>query len=106
MRAVAGLVKTVFEFDLVAVCRCATARPPGGQVLPRGKRSPPAAGCCWWQSERQSGYCTISRDANALCCGRARKPDKPFLRAQTHDLEAPKAVGKNVVEVWTKAYEG
>ena len=104
MRAQAGLNEKLFlEFDLVQSLRYGENPHQSARFYREGKKVPYSLAFARQLNGKELSYNNI-QDANAALCI-VREFDKPFCVGLKHMNPCGAAVGKDVVEAWTKAYE-
>ena len=104
MRAQAGLNEKLFlEFDLVQSLRYGENPHQSAKFYREGKEVPYSLAFARQLNGKELSYNNI-QDANAALCI-VREFDKPFCVGLKHMNPCGAAVGRDVVEAWTKAYE-
>ena len=104
MRAQAGLNEKLFlEFDLVQSLRYGENPHQSARFYREEKKVPYSLAFARQLNGKELSYNNI-QDANAALCI-VREFDKPFCVGLKHMNPCGAAVGKDVVEAWTKAYE-
>ncbi|OKZ01738.1 MAG: bifunctional phosphoribosylaminoimidazolecarboxamide formyltransferase/inosine monophosphate cyclohydrolase [Alistipes sp. 58_9_plus] len=104
MRAQAGLNEKLFlEFDLVQSLRYGENPHQSARFYREEKKVPYSLAFAKQLNGKELSYNNI-QDANAALCI-VREFDKPFCVGLKHMNPCGAAVGKDVVEAWTKAYE-
>ena len=104
MRAQAGLNEKLFlEFDLVQSLRYGENPHQSARFYREEKKVPYSLAFAKQLYGKELSYNNI-QDANAALCI-VREFDKPFCVGLKHMNPCGAAVGKDVVEAWTKAYE-
>ncbi|WP_337656473.1 bifunctional phosphoribosylaminoimidazolecarboxamide formyltransferase/IMP cyclohydrolase [Alistipes sp.] len=104
MRAQAGLNEKLFlEFDLVQSLRYGENPHQGAKFYREEKEVPYSLAFAKQLGGKELSYNNI-QDANAALCI-VREFDKPFCVGLKHMNPCGAAMGKDVVEAWTKAYE-
>lgn len=104
MRAQAGLNEKLFlEFDLVQSLRYGENPHQGAKFYSEGTRVPWSLAFARQLNGKGLSYNNI-QDANAALCI-VREFDEPFCVGLKHMNPCGAAVGRDVAEAWTKAYE-
>ena len=104
MRAQAGLNEKLFlEFDLVQSLRYGENPHQSARFYREEKKVPYSLAFAKQLNGKELSYNNI-QDANAALCI-VREFDKPFCVGLKHMNPCGAAVGRDVVEAWTKAYE-
>ena len=104
MRAQAGLNEKLFlEFDLVQSLRYGENPHQSAKFYREGKEVPYSLAFARQLNGKELSYNNI-QDANAALCI-VREFDEPFCVGLKHMNPCGAAVGRDVVEAWTKAYE-
>ncbi|MFQ7387055.1 MAG: hypothetical protein ACLRM8_04900 [Alistipes sp.] len=104
MRAQAGLNEKLFlEFDLVQSLRYGENPHQSAKFYREEKEVPYSLAFARQLNGKELSYNNI-QDANAALCI-VREFDEPFCVGLKHMNPCGAAVGKDVVEAWTKAYE-